>query len=135
MRNHTTTVTGWYAVQKLDMVGTLMKKTLTTQIDGCPYEINLEIALDRVELAAMGYENQSDDSVTYALNTHECEQEMDAHAMMWLHINAVKMAMSQHDTNSWRLEQWDKVCPFLFTNGNEAVFDEEEMQIERDTWT
>jgi len=133
MREHYTTVTGWQMIQKLDMVGVLMKKEIVTSIDGCPYEINLEVVLTELELNDMGYDKMDASNIAYDLGLIPPAKELDVHALMWEHINKVKMVMSQHNTTSWRLEQWDAHCPFLF-ECDPTLFSEEEMQKERDTW-
>lgn len=135
MREHTTTVTGWKMYEKIDGIARA-KKQMTTQIDGCPYEINLEVVLNEKELYDMGWDvrNVPEDRIVYGLDTHAPEKELDVFAMMWLHINAVKTVMTQHDTNSWRLETWDKHCPFLF-DAEQTQHEEEVTQEERDTWT
>lgn len=135
MREHFTTITSWQMIRKLDMVGIKMTKALSTQIDGCPYEINLEVALTEKELYNMGYDvaNVPEENIAYGLEAHRCEKEMAVHSLMWEHINRVKMVMSQYDTNSWRLESWDAHCPFLF-ECDPQLPDEEAMQEERETW-
>lgn len=133
MREHTTTVTGWVMYEKLDGIARA-RKVLTTQINGCPYEINLEVILNAKELDDLGYNvADSDEVIIYGLEAHPCEKEMDVHATMWLHINAVKMVMSSYDTNSWRLVDWDAACPFLF-DAEQTQHEEEVTQEERDTW-
>lgn len=134
MREHTTTVTSWRAYPKID--GFIrFKKEMSTQIDGCPYEINLECVLNEKELYDLGFDlvHVPDDNIIYALEAHTVEKEMAVFAMMWLHINAVKMTMSQHDTNDWYLHQWDTACPFLF-DAEQTQHEEEVTQEERDTW-
>ena len=133
MREHYTTVTGWQMCEKLDGLGIRLKKELATSIEGCPYEINLEIVLDEVELKNMGYDEMDASNIAYDLGLIPPAKEVDAQALMWEHINKVKMIMSQHDTNSWRLEQWDANCSFLFAS-DPTLPDEEAMQEERDTW-
>ncbi len=133
MKEHTTTVTGWRDYPKLDGIRRF-KKELATTIDGCPYEINLTVILNAEELNNMGYDAiMPDDHIIYGLEAHTCEKEMDVFSLMWLHINAVKMAMSQYVTHSWRLADWDTHCPFLF-DAEQTQHEEEVMQEERDSW-
>jgi len=134
MREHTTTVTGWRMYEKMDGIARA-KKQLTATIEGCPYDINLEVVLNEKELYDMGFDlvHVPDDNIVYALEAHQCEKEMEVHSLMWLQINAVKMAMSQYVTHSWRLQDWDTHCPFLF-DAKQTQHEEEVMQEERDTW-
>ncbi len=137
MRDHTTTQTGWTSIRKLDQVGLKMTKTIVTQIDGCPYDINLEVSLNETELYDMGYAvmNMPEDKIAYGLEAHTCEKEMDVQAMMWLYITKVKMVLSDFRTDLWRLEEWDHHCPFLFEcDPGVADADAEAMQIVRDSW-
>ena len=133
MREHTTSITGWREYPKLDGIRRF-KKDLSTQIEGCPYEINLSVVLNDVELALLGYEAKDpDDNIIYGLEAQMCIKEMDVHTLMWQHINAVQMQMAQHDTNSWSLPDWDATCPFLF-DAEQTQHEEEVTQQERDTW-
>ncbi len=135
MRDHVTTASNWQIIRKLDMVGCLAKKELSASIQGCPYEIHLEIVLTEKELYDMGWDiaNVPEDRITYGLEAHTCEKEMEVHAMMWLRIAEVKLAMSKYDTPAWRLAEWDSHLPFLF-ECDPGLDDEETLQEERDTW-
>lgn len=134
MREHTTTVTGWKMYEKIDGIARV-RKQMTTQIDGCPYDITLEVVLNEKELYDMGYDVERDpeENILYGLEAYPCEKEMEVHSLMWLHITTVKTAMSQHDTDSWRLADWDTHCPFLF-DAEQTQHEEEVTQDERDTW-
>ncbi len=134
MRAHTTTATNWYLIENQDHFGRTYKKRLCTDIDGCPYEINMEIVLGEEELAQMGFLfDESEDHITYTLQMHPPEAQLQANFKLWDYITAVNRVMEVDDTSGWTLEQWDHACPFLFEQPPD-VPDEEAMQKEREGW-
>jgi hypothetical protein len=121
-------------VEKLDQVGRKYKKDLTTQIEGCPYEINMQIVLGEEELAQLGFLfNESEEHITYTLQMHPPEKQMQVNFQLWDYITAVMHVMDAGDTSGWGLAEWDEACPFLF-DSTPMFPDEEQMQKERDKW-
>ena len=132
MRDHYTTTTGWQMYTPFGQPPSMVKE-LSTQIDGCPYEINLRIELSTQELAAMGLNNQTEDYIASDLGCNAPEKEVDANKLMWDYIFQVKMIMTRNDTSGWLVAQWDAYCPFLF-ECDPALGDDEKIQKERDSW-
>ena len=89
MRTHTTTSNSWHLVPKLNTSFNTMKKDLTTTIEGCPYDINLEVVLTLNELHAMGFDHNSEEEIAYDLGANECEKEMQVNFKLWDFIAAV----------------------------------------------
>ena len=136
MRPHVTTSNSWHMVRKLDQVGATMKKELVCTIEGCPYEINLEIVLTETDLLNMGYGTDShEDNIAYSLLQCAPEKEVNANFLLWDFIARVNSVMDSHDTSAWGVAEWDKACPFLFECDPDLESDNDEaLQKERETW-
>ncbi len=135
MRNHTTTATNWHLDAPPHEVPAF-KKELATLIDGCPYEINMEIVLGVADLEEMGFHpDDREEHIVYTLQMHPPEREVQVNFKLWDYITAVNLVMDLNDTSGWTLHEWDNACPFLFDDvPNLALPDEEALQRERDLW-
>ena len=133
MRTHTTTSNSWHLVPKLNTSFNTMKKDFTTTIEGCPYDINMEVVLTLTELADMGFNHNSEEEIAYDLGANECEKEMQVNFKLWDCIAALNRVMNENDTTGWTVAQWDEACPFLF-ECDPFLEDEENLQEVRDSW-
>lgn len=139
MRDHHTTTSGWQMIEKLDMVGCKVKMDLATFIEGCPYEINLEVVFTEKELCAMGFGNDNGflcniEHIAYSFGQTVPEKVMAVQSLMWDYIKQVNKVMDDNDITAWTVENWDAHCPFLF-ECDPGLESEEQLQEERDTWT
>lgn len=142
MIEHVTTKTNWSMVDKFGGRPYALRE-LTTNIEGCPYEINLRVEFSEVELVKMG---MSDDTgtlttcehIVYELEKNVTEKELEIDMLMWHYIDQVKEQMRVNDTTGWRVEDWEQPCPWLFTVNlplDDEVAQQELEQRERDSWT
>ena len=125
-------------IEKLDLVGCKVKMELATFIEGCPYEINLEVVFTEKELCAMGFDNDNGflcniEHIAYSFQQTVPEKVMAVQSLMWDYIKQVNKVMDDNDITAWTVAEWDAHCPFLF-ECDPALDEAEAMQEERDTW-
>ena len=131
MSQHVTySTTPWEFVRDLG-AGDYAHRRLQANVEGCPYDIIINIKLTRYELMEMKI--VSFDNVVFDMERPICKQEFEARKQLDARVHEVQRVCMQKPVHLWGVTEWDAECPWLFGNVP-PVLDDEEMQAERDTW-
>jgi len=106
-------------------------RRLQANVDGCPYDIIIEVRLSRYELMEMKV--HSFDNVVFDMERPICTKEVEARKKLDARVYEVQRLCMQKPVHLWGLTEWDQECPWMFGN-TPPVLDDEAMQAERDTW-